>query len=274
MTTEEIEQVKTLVLRDLPRVLEQDPGFVVFIEGILSEKFPRRDEFALLLEKVDGFREETGRSFKRVDQQFAGVDQQFAGVNQQFAGVNQQFAKVEQRFEKIDQKFAKVDEQFEKVDQRFEKVEQRLDRIDQQFSEVRQEIRGLRDWMELNVGGFQTRAGRRLEVVVAGAFCYGLQRADISPDHVKLRQVIEDLQGVVFRPGKKREVDIIALGNEIIVFEVKSTADHDDIDDLADKVALVRHLHAGKQVEGVLVMLGAETEHRRLCREKGLRLIP
>jgi len=128
--------------------------------------------------------------------------------------------------------------------------------------------------MELNVGGFQTRAGRRLEEVVAGAFRYGLQRTDIQPEHVKLRQVVEDTQGVVFRPGKKREIDIIALGDQIIVFEVKSTADHDDIDDLADKVTLIRHQNSGKQVEGVLVMLGAEADHRRLCQEKGLKLIP
>lgn len=218
MTTEELEQVKDMVLRDLPRVLEQDPMFVVFIEGVLSERFPRREEFSALLGELASLRKMMEDRFDRVDQQFA--------------------------------------------------------RVDQQFADVRREIKGLRDWMELNVGGFQTRAGRRLEDVVAGAFCYGLQRADIQPEHVKLRQIVEDTQGVVFRPGKKREIDIIALGNEIIVFEVKSTADHDDVDDLADKVALIRHQQPGQQVEGVLVMLGAETDHRRLCQEKGLKLIP
>ena len=56
--------------------------------------------------------------------------------------------------------------------------------------------------------------------------------------------------------------------------KVKSTADHDDIDDLADKVELVRHLHPGNTVEGILVMLGAERDHRDLCAQKGLKLIP
>jgi len=225
VTTEELQQVKRAVLEDLPQVLEQDPGFVVFIEGILSEKFPRRDEFARLLDEVQAARRESNA-------------------------------------------------RFEQVDQRFEQVDQRFEQVDQRFEQVIAEIHGLRDWMELNVGGFQTRAGRRLEDVVAGAFAYGLRRPDLQPEHVKLRQKIVDAQGVVFRPGKEREVDIIAVGSEIIVFEVKSTADDDDIDDLADKVKLVGHLNPGKQVQGVLVMLGAESDHRRLCAERGLKLIP
>ena len=225
MTAEEIQQIKDRVLRELPKVLEEDPGFVIFIEGILSEKFPRRDEFARLLDEVEASRKENREQFGQVHQQFAKVDQQFAEV-------------------------------------------------DQQFDDLKKEIQGLKDWMELNVGGFQRRAGRRLEDVVAGAFCYGLVRNDIRPEQVRLRQKITDSEGVVFRPGKTREVDLIALGPELLVFEVKATADADDIDDLGDKVTLVRHLNPGRKVEGVLVMLGAERDHRELCAQKGLVLIP
>jgi hypothetical protein len=232
VTSEELQEIKRLVLQELPGVLQQDPSFVVFIEGILSERFPRRDEFARLLDEVRAVRTET-----------------------------------KEHFEQVDQRFEQVDQRFEQVDQRFERVEQRLEGLTA-------EVRGLRDWMELNVGGFQRRAGRRLEDVVAGAFCYGLERQDIRPDQVKLRQKVVDEQGIVFRSGKEREVDMIAVGSEIIVFEVKSTADYDDIDNLADKVKLIEHLNPGMAVHGVLVMLGAEAEHRRLCSERHLRLIP
>ena len=236
MTSEELQRIKRLVLQELPGVLEQDPGFVVFIEGILSEKFPRRDEFARLLEEVRAARTET-----------------------------------KERFDQVDQRFTTIDQRFDKVDQSFDQMGRRIDELDQRLTA---EIRGLKNWMELNVGGFQTRAGRRLEDVVAGAFCYGLERKDLRPDQVKLRQKIVDEQGVVFRPGKEREVDMIAVGPEIIVFEVKSTADYDDIDDLADKVKLVAHLNPGKNVHGVLAMLGAEADQRRLCSQLGLKLIP
>jgi hypothetical protein len=67
LSAQELEDVKQYVLRELPRVLEQDPQFVVFIEGILSEKFPRRDEFARLLDEFTSFRQETRERFDRVD---------------------------------------------------------------------------------------------------------------------------------------------------------------------------------------------------------------
>jgi hypothetical protein len=239
VTTEELQQIKRLVLKELPQVLEQDPGFVVFIEGIVSQKFPRRDEFARLLDELQATRLES-----------------------------------KERFEQVDKRFEQVDKRFEQVDKRFEQVDKRFEQVDKRFEQVMAEIRGLRDWMELNVGGFLTRAGRRLEDVVAGAFCYGLKRQDILPEQVKLRQKIVDEQGVVFRAGKQREYDLIAVGEEIIVFEVKSTAKHDDIDDLSDKVKLIKHLNPGKEVLGVLVMLGAESYHRQLCSERGLTLIP
>jgi hypothetical protein len=260
MTTQELSQVKELVLRDLPQALAQDTEFALLIEGMLSEKFPRRDEFAQMLVELRASRQETRERFSQIDQRFEQVDQRFQ--------------QVDQRFQQVDQRFQQVDQRFQQVDQRFQQVDQRFQQVDQRFEQVVSEIRGLRSWMELNVGGFQTKVGRRLEDVVAGAFCYGLERTDIGPEHVKLRQKITDNEGVVFRAGKTRELDIIALADEIIVFEVKSTADFDDIDDLADKVDLVRHLNSGKKTEGVLVMLGAEQGHREMCEKKDLRLIP
>ena len=253
MTTAELDQIKTMVLRELPRVLEQDPQFALWVEGLLSEKFPRRDEFARLLDELEGSRKEN---------------------RQQFSLLGQRLDQVDQRFAHVDQRFAQVDQRFAQVDQRFDQVEQRLEKVEQSIGDLTREVKGLRDWMELNVGGFQTRAGRRLEDVVAGAFCYGLRREDIRPEEVRLRQPVEDTQGLVWRPGRKREVDIIALGQEIIVFEVKSTADRDDIEDLAEKVTLVRYLHPQKKVDGVLVMLGAEKDHRKWCEEAVLKLIP
>ena len=49
-----LEELKEYILVRLPQVLEQDPRFVTFIEGIVAEKFPRRDEFARLLEEMRG----------------------------------------------------------------------------------------------------------------------------------------------------------------------------------------------------------------------------
>lgn len=77
LTSEDLKQVKQCFLRGLPRVLEQDPGFVVFIEGIVNEKFPRRDEFARALDEFTGFKREVREQFDQVDARFDQVDTRF-----------------------------------------------------------------------------------------------------------------------------------------------------------------------------------------------------
>ncbi|MGQ9553925.1 MAG: hypothetical protein ACUVWR_07425 [Anaerolineae bacterium] len=228
----QLEEVKDYILRQLPRVLEEDPRFSLFIEGLLSEKFPRRDEFARLLDEVSSLREEQ-----------------------------------RQRFEQMDQRFGQVDQRFGQMEQQFEHVNQRLNGISQ-------DMRDLRDWVELTVGRLQTRSGRRLEDVVAGALRLGLQRPDIAPESIRMRQRISDPQGLVFKPGREREVDLVVQDSELLVFEVKSAPDAEDVTDFADKVELVRLQNPDKRVTGVLIVLGADEEMRRLATEHGLVLIP
>ncbi|MBN1878065.1 MAG: hypothetical protein JXA33_27835 [Anaerolineae bacterium] len=253
LTAQELQEVKEYVLRELPQILEQDPKFVIFIEGIVNEKFPRRDEFARLLDELTALRLESERSFRYVDQRFEQVDQ---------------------RFEQVDQRFEQVDQRFEQVDQRFEQVDQRFEQVDQRFVRLTQEVRESRNWFELLMGRWQTRAGRDLENVVAGALRLGLNRRDILPENVKLRQLISDPTGIVYKPGKQKEVDLIAQNGELLVFEVKSSPDVDDVDNFADKVKLVKIQNPDKEVCGVFVALTVDPRIRERCHELDLILIP
>ena len=53
LTIEQLEQAKRYILNSLPQILEQSPEFVVFVEGVVAEKFPR------LLDQVEANRQET-----------------------------------------------------------------------------------------------------------------------------------------------------------------------------------------------------------------------
>ena len=53
LTTEQLEQAKRYILNSLPQILEQSPEFVVFVEGVVAEKFPH------LLDQVEANRQET-----------------------------------------------------------------------------------------------------------------------------------------------------------------------------------------------------------------------
>ena len=136
MTLEEIEE---FILERLPGILERDPRFVTFIEGIVAEKFPRRDEFARLLDEVQQHRVETAEQSQRVEQHVERVEQRVERVEQRVERVEQRVEHVEQqiqehRTETADQ-FRRVDQRFEQVDQRFEQVDQRFDKLEQRMEE-------------------------------------------------------------------------------------------------------------------------------------------
>ena len=151
-------------------------------------------------------------------------------------------------------------------DERFEKVDERFDQMDQRFSD-------LRDWVEMIVGRFQTRSGRKLEDVVAGTMRLVLGRDDILSENVRLRQPLEDVDGMIGPSGRRYEVDILVYNSTLLVFEVKSVCEVEDVDRFADKVALMRTLHPDKTVDGVIVTMAPLNEVETRCIEWGIKLV-
>jgi archaellum component FlaC len=309
LSQEELEQIKNYVFHHLPSALEQDTQFALMIEGMLSEKFPRRDEFTRLLDELcalrvrheegvqemrEGFQRLDGMDarFDKIDERLDGMDARFDKIDERLDGMDARFDKVDERFEQIDRRFEQVDQRFEQVDRRFEQVDRRFEQVDRRFeqvdrrfeevkteisnvkSELRQDMRQLRDWVELTVGRLQTRSGKSIEEVVAGALRLGLSRSDIEPSSVRMRQKIKDTDGLVLRPGSEREVDLIAQNSELLVFEVKSNPKLEDVDNFADKVRLIELQNPDKEVKGILIVLGAEQDLRRHCSSQNIMLIP
>ncbi len=108
LTTEQLEQAKRYILKSLPQILEQSPEFVVFVEGVVAEKFPRRDEFARLLDQVEAHRRET-QEYKRE--------------------TDERFDKIDNRFDKVDERLDRMDDRFDKMDDRFDALELTLARL-------------------------------------------------------------------------------------------------------------------------------------------------
>ncbi len=233
LTASQLKEVKDYVLTYLPTVLEQDPRFVYFVEGIVSDKFPRKDEFSRLVDELRKEREDRILENRKLREEI----------------------------------HTEIHDLKTEMNQRFEHVDQR-------FEGVIQEIRNLRDWVEMIAGRLQTRAGQNLENICAGALRLGLKRPDVSPENILMRQKIKDTEGRVYKPGREKEVDIWAHDGELLVFEVKSAPDAEEVDNFADKVELVRILNPAKTVSGVFIAVGVGEEVRSQCRMRNIQLIP
>ena len=69
LNNEQLGQFENHITEILPDLLRRNPAIATTIEGILAQHFPRRDEFARLLDEFTGFRHETPERFDRLDQE-------------------------------------------------------------------------------------------------------------------------------------------------------------------------------------------------------------
>ena len=230
----------------LPALLKRHPELEPRVYTAFIETFATKKEVAAVLAELHAFRGEFG----------------------QFR------TEVNERFEKIDERFEKIDERFEKIDERFEQMSQQIADINQQIAYMSQQLAHTDAKVDLTVGGFQRRAGRKLENMVAEVLRFGLKRQDVSADNVRLRQTLADVEGVVGPAGRTYEVDILVDNSSLVVFEVKSAACKvEEIDRFADKVALVRRQHPGKAVEGALISLEPADTVKARCAEWGIQIV-
>ncbi len=232
-------QIRDYIIRILPELIRREPEIATTIEGMLAELFPRRDEFARLLDEVREHRVETRQRSEQVDQRFDRMDKELGEVKQGQLEVRRGVAQVQHGQEML------------------------LKRMD-----------GQEAWLRFVIGDLHTEKGQMYEDLVAVALRYGLKNPDISPDKIRLRQKLVDAEGRVFRKrGQTTEIDLIAEDGKLTVFEVKATAEIDDVEIFAQKVELVAAQNPDKAVRGVFITLAASHEVRQRCAEYGLDLV-
>ena len=89
----------------------------------------------------------------------------------------------------------------------------------------------------------------------------------------RARQLLEDAEGLICPVGRRYEVDILVHNSALLVFEVKSVCELEDVDRFANKVALMRALHPKKIVAGMIVTMAPFNQVEARCADWGLRVV-
>jgi len=223
------------VVKSLPLLLKEHPELRTEIYEIISDEFVRRSEFYEYMEKSD-------ERFERLLQELRAfrVD-------------------TNRRFEAMDKKF---EEMREDTNRRFEEVYRRFDKVDTDFKD-------LKDWIGIVVGGFQRRAGRNLEDVVAGTLRIALGK-EVTPENITMRRKIMDDEGLIGLKGRSYEIDLCVTNTESLIFEIKSYAEVEDIERFNDKAELAIKKLGLKKVEKALITLEKRPSVVELCDKFGI----
>ena len=253
MTLEEIEE---LILERLPGILERDPRFVTFIEGIVAEKFPRRDEFARLLDEVQQHRAETANQSRRVEQRVERVEQRVERVEQQLQDHRVETA---EQFKRVDQRFDQVDQRFAQVDQRFDQVDQRFDQADQRFAELVQRVEdGFRN-VQISIDRLGARWGIRNEALFRQT----------------MREVLEKSYGarVEERFIGGEQFDCIIIDHNHILIEISASVGKDILKKLQRKRQLYTDETGVAPARFLLVVGSIYSQRANTLRDAGFEVI-
>ena len=123
--------------------------------------------------------------------------------------------------ERIDKRFEAMDKRFEAMDKRFEAMQQQMDK---RFDGVDKDLKTIR----VSIDSLGERSGRALEETILE-----LLRDQLLENHVEYtsieREELVDTEGKVFFSGFRTDVDVVAKGNDVALFEVKYHADQRDV---------------------------------------------
>ncbi len=292
LTETDFSQIQEYFLKQLPHWLRHSPEIVATIESVVAQHFPRRDDFARLLEEMKTLRQEVSWRLELQSQELHDHRQE---MEQRLEVLRKE---MEQRInllrEDMDKRFEQMDKRFEQVDKRFEQVDKRFEGVDQQLAELRgdnlqikrkivklqagqenilKQLSGQEAWLKMTIGSLHNDKGETLEDMFAAGLRYGLKDDEITPETIRLREPLVDHNGVVFEKGYETEVDLVAHNGTLIVFEVKATAKTGDVDFFAWKVKLIRAQNPTLQVRGVFICLGARAAVKQRCPEMGVELL-
>jgi hypothetical protein len=275
---QDLSQVRNYVVQILPQLLSQDPEILTTIEGILAQQFPRREEFAQLVNEVRLLREDMQHRFEQIDKRFEQTDRRIDLLHEE---MNKRFEQVDKRFEQIDRR---IDLLHEEMNKRFEQVDKRFDEMHKTQLGMKRDIAkltesqglllkrmdGAEKWLKLVIGNMWDDKGKTLEQMFAEGLRYGLKNPDIKAESIQLRQIVEkELLGRLF----SAEVDLIVENSKITVFEIKATAKPGDVSVFSLKVDLVKELNPKKQVQGTFISMGTSIEVKERCIECGIELV-
>ena len=288
----ELMQVKKYLIDILPEVLREEPSIATVIEEVLAKKFVRRDELTRLLDQLNAYRKESIQRFDSLDSTLEvhriETGKRFGKLGTRSNDLESRLEahriETRERFDKVDQRFDKVEAKLDDHGARLERLEdfsldtkRRLFKLEAGQERILRRLDQQEQWLKLMVGQLGEQKGHALEDLMAIALGYGLKNPQITPESIRLRQTLIDKEGLVFKPGFKTEVDLIAFDDSLTVFsvfEVKASLKNSDVDIFSLKIELVAAQHPDNKVHGVIIALGRRSGARERCEEYGIELLP
>jgi len=187
-------------------------------------------EFRLALAGAIGFKELLER-FARLEERQQKLEERFSELAERQQKLEERFAELENRFAELEKRFAELEERFAELEERFARLEERIVKLEEKVVKLEAGVAELK----IALGSFGRRLGRDLEKTVLNIYRDQASKLGIDPEKVS-RFTYRDREGLLGVKGAVYEFDVVIQEDGIVVLEVKSLVELDDVEWFYEKV--------------------------------------
>ena len=219
------------------------PGQEALVRKIAREEAERTIDTVQvsLLKGVFLTRDEFLDAMDRMDKRFEAVQVQ----------MDKRFEAMDKRFEEL---IDSMNKRFEAVDNRFEELidsmNKRFEAVDKRFEGVIREMKEIR----VAVDSLGSRSGKALENTILELMKDQLLDNDVEYTSIEVETLVDE-EGIVFHEGYSTDIDVVAKGDEVALFEVKYKADQRDFAHFLKNAELYEKLRGKKPAKLYVVCL-------------------
>ncbi len=245
------QQIKEIILKELPAILEEDPEihryFLQISRRHFADKTQTEDRFDRVMEELRRDREEQSRKWDEQKQEWKANQQV---INEILADIRMLSKKHDNTIEELrrdrEEQSRKWDEQKQKGDEQNKKWEANQ----QVINEMLAEIQTLSKKHDSTIGALGSRWGLHTEQAFRNALKGILEKFA----GVEVLNITEyDNMGVVFGHPDQIELDIIIKNGLLIIVEIKSSMSKPDMCIFERKVRFYEELHHRKASEMIVI---------------------
>ena len=224
MMTEE-EQLIELIKNKLPQLLREDEEFRTLFFGMMVQHLPSREEFNLILERLDRHEQH----FVRLEEQFVRVEERLERLEAEMVELRKEQVALREDFKAMQKTIEAMQKTIEAILLRIEGVEGKQASLVESVGALEQETRYSFTDLRSNLGEVQTNVGE-----IRTAFSrFGLLVESVLRN--LLQTAVENWFGVGRVERMElggREVDVMIRDSEHVILEITTRAHLQDIDKL------------------------------------------
>lgn len=219
METQTIEEIKKVIMSQLPKLMETDPDIRSFILNVTSESYPDKRKTE---SRFDRIMDELKRDREARDKKWEAQDK---------------------KWDAQDKKWDAQDKKWEAQDKKWDAQEKKWEESQRVINEMLVSIQKLNQRHDSTIGALGARWGLHSE----SAFRRGLRAILEGSFGVKVERYEDyDHEGTVFGRPEQIELDVIIHNGTLILCEIKSSMSKSDLYSFWRKKNFYEDKHARK----------------------------